>query len=117
MLLLHSAKEGCREKLEELFDGIQWKKKDIYGEWYLSKTHKDIWSLIEDAQNKGYLTEESLRNTIRLSLVIFDLFKLLDNDNDGKLWRFNISPQIELKSPDIEELFETFLKELNFSKE
>ena len=88
-LLLCSAQKDYREKLVELVDGIQWKEKDCCGRLvFSSKTHKDIWKLLDDARDKSYVTEESLRNTLRLSVIIFDMFHLLDGDNDRKLWTF-----------------------------
>ena len=57
-----------------------------------------------------------MRDSLKVSLIIFDMFHLLDSNNDGKLWRFSINPSIELEEPDISKSFLKNLKIWNISE-
>lgn len=65
-----------------------------------------VWTLLEEADQKGYIPRNSYRDLYHFQIVAFNLFHLLDQDNDNKLRKFTIDyAEKEWILGDIEEEF------------
>ena len=59
-------------------------KKELF-ELDRNPTDRLIFCLLNEAENKDYITIESLLMLLKKRNVAFDIFHLLDQDNDDKL--------------------------------
>ena len=72
-----------------------------------------LWAILSEAKTKGYIKTEGIGNLLHFRQVVYDIFHLLDFDNDNILRKFYVEPgeDVEWDEGDIDDTFWQIIKE------